>query len=171
VGRAAVRAALQSYLQDAGIPYLGTVFAARPVIIEEQDYNETLSGMAVAQSPSGSSCVAVVNLPHDKRERRADTGRGAVNDTDIHDIVLELFFASSSGDAIAAQQDYDEVVDALIVAIRANATPGGSAVIWSEGEYAFGVVHDQEEPYSTADGLSILINGVLRMQAWEWIAS
>lgn len=169
MGRAGVRAAYQTYLQEANIPYLGTVYAARPTILSEDDYTQTLTGQAITESANGSSCVVVINIVGDKRERMADTGRGAVNDTNIHKMVLELFFASSSGDAVSAQQDYDAVVDALIITLRANPTPGGTAVVWSAGEYTAGVVHDQDEPFSSADGLTVLINGVIRYDAYEWV--
>lgn len=169
-GRAAVRTAIATYLEAASVPYLGSVFPARPVIIEEQDYVQTMQGTAITQSDHGSSCVAVVNITSDKRQRRADVGRGAVNDTWIHMIALELFFASTSGEAVAAQEDYDAVVDALVVAIRANANPGGAATVWSAGEFAYGVDHTQEEPYTSEDGMTVLINGVIRFEAWEYVA-
>lgn len=170
MGRAQVRTAVQGYLQGLGVPYLGTVYPARPTILQETDYEQTMSGVAVASSSNGSACVAVVNIPSDLRQRRADTGRGAVTDTNIHQIALELFFASTGGDAVSAQEDYDSVVDGLTVGIRANATPGGSAVVWSAGEYKAGVAHDQTQPYSSDDGLTVLINGVIRFEAWEWVA-
>jgi hypothetical protein len=170
MGRVAIRVAIAEQMEALGVPYLGTVFPARPVIIQEEDYVETMNGMAVATSDSGSCCVLVVNMPDDDRMRRTDTGRGHVDDTNIHQIVLELFFASTGGDAIAAQLDYDGIVDALIVAIRNNPTPGGASVVWSAAEYKTGVKHRQATPYSPDQGLTILINGTIRYDAWEWIA-
>lgn len=169
MGRAAVRTAIQSYIQGLGVNYLGTVHPARPTILQEADYEQTMAGKATAASDNGSACVAVVNIPSDLRQRRADTGRGAVNDSNIHQIALELFFASTGGDAVAAQEDYDSIVDALFIGIRANATPGGASVVWSAGEFQAGVAHNQTEPYTSDDGLTILINGVIRFEAWEWI--
>lgn len=166
MGRAAVRSAIQSYLQGAQIPYLGSVYPARPAILPEDAYTATMSGQAIAQSANGSSCVAVVNIVSDRRVRRAAVGRGSVDDTNVHDVVVELFFASSSGEGITAQQDYDTVVDALIVAIRDNATPGG---LWSVGEFTAGVVHEQSEPFQSDDGMTVSIAGLLRFEAWEWV--
>lgn len=171
MGRVAVRQAVTETITAAAIDYVGTVFPARPVIAEEQDYSQTLSGMAVEQSAYGSSCLVVVNMPgRDKRMRRTLTGRGHVDDTNIHPIVLELFFASTSGEGIPAQQDYDSIVDALFVTIRNNPVMSAPDTVWSAGEYTAGVTHDQEQPYSSDDGLTILINGVIRFEAWEWIA-
>jgi hypothetical protein len=170
MGRVAVREAIQAQIQDAAIPYVGTVFPARPVIMQEQSYTQTLEGMATEASDAGSACVIVVNLPEDNRLRMTNTGRGHVDDTNKHKIVLELWFASVSGAAIQAQLDYDSIVDALFANIRANPTPGGSAVVWSAGEYRAGINHEQSQPHTPDEGLTILINGAISYEAWEWIA-
>lgn len=167
MGRLATRQSVQTYLAGAQLPYVGTVYEARPTILDEDAYLETMTGEAVAASANGSACVIVVNLPSDKRVRRADTGRGSVQDSVVHDVALELFFASPAGDAVAAQTDYDQVVDALIIAIRANPVPG---TVWSAGEFEPGISHAQDSPYTDADGLTILISGVVRFEAWEWEA-
>jgi len=170
MGRLAVRLAIQSALQAGNLTYVGTVFPARPTIMDEEAYYQTMSGTATQESAAGSSCVVVVNLPgQDKRMRRADTGRSAVNDTNIHPVVLELFFASSGGEAIAAQQDYDAVVDSIVTFVRNNQTMSAPATVWSAGEYTAGVTHNQSQPYTSADGLTILIDGTVRFDAWEWI--
>lgn len=176
MGRAAVRKAVATALTTAKITYVGTVYPARPVILEEQDYIQTMNGEAVALSAAGSSAVLVVNIPTDKRQRRADTGRGAVQDTDIHDVAIEIFFASTPSSSlaqdagVAAQQDYDAIVDSLTVYIRNNPTLGTPTTVWSAGEYAAGVAHTQTEPYTSADGLTVLINGTVRAEVWEWVS-
>lgn len=170
MGRLQVRLAVQAAIQGAGVPYLGTVYPARPTIVSEYDYIQTMSGQAVAASDNGSACVAVVNIPSDRRVRQADVGRGAVQDLDIHQIALELFFASTGAKAVAAQEDYDSIVDAITVFVRNNATLGDPTVVWSAGEFTAGVAHEQGEPYTSEDGLTILINGVIRFEADEWLA-
>lgn len=168
MGRVAVRAAIQEYFDDAGLPFVGTVFAARPVIVSEAEYESTMMGEVVV-SEGGSSAILVVNLPTNTRRREADTGRGAVNDRTTHDAAVELFFKSNSGDGVTAQTDYDEIVDAIVSAIRADGTLGNSQVIWSAGEYG-GIHHVQGQPYTSADGLTILISGVITFQCMEWVA-
>lgn len=168
MSRVNAREAITAYFTNAGLPNVGTVYAARPLLIEETAYTETLLGQAVAETVNGSSMVLVVNMPTDSRLRRADTGRGAVNDTEIHKAALELFFASDGGDAVAAQYDYDTTVDLLIALIRKDATFGGR--LWSVGEYTAGVDHQQGMPYTDADGLTIFIVGLLHFEAWEWVA-
>jgi hypothetical protein len=169
MSRNSVRAAIQSYFNTAGIPNVGTVYEAR-TYINEQDYEQNYMGEVVASS-NGSGCVLVVNLTQDKRTRRADTGRGAVNDSVIHSVALELFFASTLGDPVAAQNDYDATVEGIIDAIRTDATLGtGGNPIWSAGEYSPWIDHHQAMPYTDADGMTVFIPGVVFFEAWEWVA-
>ena len=167
MGRVAVRAATAAYITNAALQYVGTVYPARPVILGERDYEQTLLGQAISLTSGGSSAVLVVNIPENSRQRRADTGRGAVNDTNIHQIALEVWFASVAGDGVVAQQDYDGIIDSIFVLIRADATMGG--LVWSSGEYAAGIHHQQSEPYTDADGLVVQIAGVVRFEVWEWV--
>ena len=170
MGRLQVRRAVQSAIQGAGIPYLGTVYPARPTLVSEYDYIQTMSGQAVAASSNGSASVAVVNIPSDRRVRKAAVGRGMVQDADVHQIALEVFFASTSGEGAPAQEDYDSIVDAVTVFVRNNPTLGDPSVVWSAGEFSPGVAHEQGAPYTSEDGLTLLINGVIRFEAWEWLA-
>ena len=168
MGRQSVRTAVASYFANAGIAYVGKVHSARPSILQEQDYETSLFNEAVA-SENGSSAVLVVNIPSDTRERKADTGRGAVNDQATHKITMEVFFASTGGAAMLAQEDYDSIIDAMFTLIRKNATMNSSA-IWSAGEYAAGIGHQQGEPFTDADGTTVFIFGVVTFDAMEWIA-
>ena len=168
--RQLVRLAYQDYLQNYGVPYLGTVFAARPVILGEEQYTQTMNGMAIEQSENGSCAVLVVNITDEHRVPEALAGRFAVNDSVAYHMLLELWFASTAGDAIEAQFDYDDVASTLEVAIRANPTPGGGDVVWSGGEFEVGVDHHQDEPYSTDEGLTVLINGRINFDAYAWLS-
>ena len=170
MGRKSVRLAIQNQIQEALIPYVGTVFPARPNIVQEQEYTQTLNGMAISESDSGSSCVIVVNMPDDHRQMEAIAGRGFVNDLATHHIALEIWFANTGGDAIAAQLDYDDIIDGLFTLIRNNPTPGGSAVVWSQGEFKVGVDHVQGQPYNPDEGGTILINSKITYDALEWLA-
>ena len=167
MGRVAVRAAVAAYLTDAALPFVGTVYPARPVILTEDAYEQTLLGEAIAQTLGASSAVLVVNIVSDERMRRALTGIAAVNDTRIHDVALEVWFACVAGDGIGAQTDYDGIVDAIVTLIRADCTMGGR--VWQAGEFEAGVHHEQAMPYLDADGQVVQIPGVVRFQVWEWI--
>ncbi len=169
MGRLEVRTAVAAFFAEADLQFVGKVFPARPEIVPEDAYETNRLGEAVP-SVAGSSAVLVVNIPSDVRTRRADTGRGAVNDTYIHAVAMEVFFASTKGEAIPAQQDYDTVIDGMITLIRSNATMNTVSTIWSAGEYEHGVQHEQKAPMTGADGMTVLISGVVKFEAYEWIA-
>ena len=41
------------------------------------------------------------------------------------------------------------------------------ATVWSAGEYTYGVKHQQMLAYLSEEGTAVLINGVIRFEAWE----
>lgn len=168
--RKLVRLAYQDYLQNYGVPYLGTVFAARPVIAEEEAYTQTMLGMAVESSDNGSCALLVVNITDEHRVSEAIAGETSLQDSIAYHMLLELAFASTSGDAIGAQLDYDDVVSTLFVAIRANPTPGGANVVWSAAQFETGLDHHQDVPFSTDEGLTTLIFGRINFDAYSWLA-
>jgi hypothetical protein len=169
MSRVAVRTAIKEYFANADLQYVGMVHSARPEILNEQDYETNRLAEAVP-SANGSSAVLVVNIPSDDRKRRADTGRGAVNDSQVHKIVMEVFFASTGGDAVVAQNDYDTIIDGMVNLVRANAVMNAPGVIWSAGEYDAGIQHQQTAPFTDADGLVVFISGAVSFDAYEWIA-
>lgn len=169
MSRVAMRSAVAAYLENAELTYVGKVFAARPEILSEDAYETNMFAEA-APSANGSSAVLVVNIPSDHRQRRADTGRGAVNDQWTFNVALEVFFASTAGEAVKAQEDYDVVIDGIVTLIRADANLGDPSVVWSAGEYDVGIQHFQGEPYTDADGLTVFISGEVTIQAMAWIA-
>jgi hypothetical protein len=167
MGQAAVRAAITNALTQAQFPLVGTVYPARGYI-SEQDYEVNAAGF-YTQSINGSGCVIVVNLPGpDKRYRIALTGRQSVDDMNVHPVVLELFFANKAGDPQIAQLEYDAVVDAIVPFIRNNPTMMSGSV-WSAGEFDAGVTAEQSTPFTSPDGTTVFINGVIRFEAWEQI--
>ena len=178
MSRAGVREAIASYLNLQQIDYVGQVYPARPIILSEQDYENRMLNGAVSQitSANGSGCVLVVNLTEDDRQRRADTGRGAVNDSIIHSVVVELWFACNGDpeNGANAQADYDNIVDGIFYAIRADATLGtggqSPGSIWSAGEYAPFIRHQQSAPYTQNEGLTVFIRGHVSFGAWVWLA-
>lgn len=169
MSRSDIRTAVTDYFLEADMQFVGKVYSARPEIVNEQDYETNRLAEAVP-SVNGSSAVLVTNIPSDNRQRRADTGRGAVNDSHIYKVVMEVFFASTGGVAVEAQADYDVVVDQMVKLIRANATLNAPATVWSAGEYETGIQHQQGEPFTDADGLTVFISGAVSFDAWEWIA-
>lgn len=169
MGRALVRAAVVDYLQGLNppLPFVGTIYSARNYV-DEQDYLPALSTAAQQAAVNGSGAVLVVNLGASTRMRRTNTGRTAVDDTDIHDVVLEMFFATTSGDPVAAQADNDTLCDALVEAIRGDGTLGGR--VWSSAEYRGGVKVEPYAPYTDEEGMTVFLPTLVRWEVWEWLA-
>jgi hypothetical protein len=168
VTRAAVRSAAQSFFQGLDIPTVGTVFASR-AYVHGEDYEQN-AALQYSESVNGSGAVLVVNIPSEKRQRRADTGRGGVNDSCIYRIALEVYLANSAGAPVDAQTDYDAIIDELFLQIRGNPNLGNPIAVWSAGEFNYGVEHEQSEPWTEEDGTTVFITGVVRFEAWEWDA-
>lgn len=173
MGRASVRSAAVAYLQGANIPYVGTVYAGRPLVVDETDYDLNMSTGLFQNvvSPEGSSAVILVDIPESRRERRTMTGRTFEDDTQIHTVVLEVFMANVAGKGIAAQADNDATIDAIVDAIRADPLLGQPSVVWSAGEFTTGITVEQREPITSADGTVIFIPAVIRFETWEWLSS
>jgi hypothetical protein len=167
--RLALRTAIAEYFANGKLPYVGAVYAARPEVVPEAAYEENRFG-EITPSENGSGTVLVVNVPSDKRQRAADTGRGAVQDRHVYQIGLEVWFANVSGNGVSAQEDYDVVVSAITNLIRANATMNAPNAIWSAGEYEVGIEHEQREPTTNEDGTTVFVFGAVRFEAWQWIA-
>ena len=175
MSRAAVREAIATYLNNAQIPGVGMVYPARPIILSEQDYEARMLNGAqqLVSTVNGSGCVLVVNLVADQRDRLTDTGFGQVNDMNKRSVSVELWFACNGDpeNGAAAQEDYDAIVDGLLVAIRADPMLGTGnqppASIWQAGAYPPYITHEQGEPYTTNEGLTVFIAGVLRFEAWS----
>lgn len=167
MGRAQVRAGVVTTLENAGLPFVGTIFPARPVFATESAYTQTMTGMAIQESANGSSCVIVVNILDDERKRYADVGRENVADFAKRLVELELFFANTAGDGVLAQQDYDTIYDALEALIRANPLMNAPANVWSAGEFDYGLRHTQSVGHNPEQSTGVLINGLVKFQAWE----
>ena len=171
MGRADVRIAVQNYLQNLAVPFLGTVFPARNYV-DENDYTARIVNNPSLLLPAGQNygCVVFINLTNDDRQRKADTGRGFVEDWCIHKVALELWFASNSGDPLGTQMAYDTTVDTIFTGVRADPLLGAPQTVWSAAEFNTGISHMQSEPYTDEDGMTVFINGLIRMDVYEWLA-
>lgn len=171
MGRAVVRTAVTDYLTAAALPFVGTVYRARPFIIDEEDYEVSIAAGTeqLVTSVDGSAAVIIVHIPDSGRERVTMTGRAFVDDKEIHDVTLEVLFSNTAGDAVVAQDDHDTLMDAITVALRADPLLGSPQVIWSSGEFR-PIKVDQHEPYTTSESTTVFIPTTIAFQVWEWIA-
>jgi hypothetical protein len=102
----------------------------------------------------------------------ADTGFSHVNDMNKRSISVELWFAclGDPENGAGAQGDYDNIVDGIFIAIRADPTLGTAnqppASIWQAATYPPYISHEQGAPYTLDEGLTVFIKGVARFEAW-----
>lgn len=170
MGQGAVRAAIYNALETASstgvLPLVGTIYKS-PTYITETDYEFDAVNKYTANI-NGSGCVIVIDMMGpDKRRSIALSGRQQVYDMNIHPIVLELYFASVSGDPLVAVEDYETIVDALIPFIRHNPTMSAPSTVWSAGEYRAGVTHECTKPFVNENGTTVFIVGTVTFDAWE----
>jgi len=173
MGRASIRQAAYNYFTNAGIPNLGTVFAARPFVVNEDDYDTSMAAGLIQYitSSSGSSGIMIVNISESGRRRNELTGFGAVGDFTVHQMELEVFFANTAGDAIAAQTDHDTTMDSIVIAIRADptlGTAGNPGTIFGAGVFqSVPITVHQGSPFWDPDGTTVFIPSIVRFEAWE----
>jgi hypothetical protein len=178
--RASMRAAAYNYINNGvtagNIPYIGTVFPSRPLIVTEDDYETQLANglISYVTSPDGSAGVVIVNMPETNRKRRTLTGYGgSVDDTAIHPMELEVFMGNAAGDVLALQADHDSTVDAIVIAIRADptlGTAGNPEAIFGAGVFDQPVTVHAGPAFQLPDGPTVFIPAVVRFEAWEWIS-
>jgi len=169
MGRAATRQAITSYIESLNLPFVGTVYPSRPMIVPEDAYDVSMAGQVVT-SPNGSSAIVVVHLPEDKRSRDPLTGYGFVEDKDVHAVILETWMGNVSGNAITAQADHDLFIDSLVMGLRGDPNLGNPQVIWAAGEFEKGVQVSQGEPYQQPDGTAMIFPCHIHFDAWEWLS-
>lgn len=179
MGRTIVRSVVTTYLQNQNFTNVGTIYPARPIIVDDADYDAAMSSWLWEQQglpDTGSAAVLIVNLPDDHRAREAITGRTGVNDTDRHEVVLEVFFANVGGgtatvpQGIVAQNDHDALIDSIVVALRADWSLGNPQQIFSSGEFQRGVDVSQGEPFTEENSTVIFIVATIHFDVYEWLA-
>lgn len=135
MGRATVRAAIQSYLQNAGITYLGKVFAHPPKWTNEDDF------MLNGYPGQGSGVVIYIHLRRQSEFRMALGGATGGMKMRPHKCVLICLMNSKKSNAEEVDADNDTFIDSLVSTIEANRTAGAPAVVfqWGEGDTLYGV--------------------------------
>ena len=122
MGRASIRAGIVSYLQQAKITTLGTVFAHPP--------KQTLEGEFVTGTdPSGA--VVYVHLQGQQERRIAVGGPTSGMKMRRYEVALICVFRSKLADTQQVGAANDVFLDSLCSAIEANRTPPG---VWQWGE-------------------------------------
>lgn len=139
MSRASVRTAIAAYFggtlvpgtagtyRGGTIPALGTLYLAKPKRFPATDFT---AGQA---SGAQSGAMAVVLLPR-QRETRRTFGRGVGIKRVAYDASLDVYHLSTARDAIAAQNDFDALLEAVETRLRADPTLGGAVFSAGEGD-------------------------------------
>jgi hypothetical protein len=168
-GQAVARAAIAAWFSPSQIPGLATTFRSAPTIIPASAY--TLA------SGAGSGSVLIVHLPSAHEVRVAMGGPTSGEKFAKYDLALEVKFRSVKTDAMAAQDDQDALIDAIYARWRQDRTfgtspkkyTGSNATIWQAGEGAAGIEYQQSQ--AVLDGTTIIIDAVIKGEAWLYIAA
>jgi hypothetical protein len=157
MGRAAVRKAVTEWLATAPMPTLGNVLRARPKTITP--------AMFMPSVGAGSKSVIVVHLSHDNETRAALGGKNSGEKFDKHTVALEIIFQSTKG-AMEAQDDHDDLIDAIKARLRADRNLGAPMVIWQAPDKSG---YDLQFAEPVLGNQTVLIAAVLTFQALEYI--
>ncbi len=161
MGRASVRATIAAYFAPGNVAGLSTTYRARPKEIPAQAFKLSVG--------SGSGAVLVIHMPNDDEKRIAMGGATSGGKFDVHDVAMEILFASTKPDALAAQDDHDALIDAFMARFHADRTFGSTngVPIFQAGEGPAGIRIELTEPVLSKQ--SFILNGVIRFEAEEWV--
>lgn len=135
MSRAAVRSAIQQYLQGANIQFLGTVFAHPPRWTNETDF--TLNGFP----GQGTGFVIYIHLRRQNEFRMALGGATSGMKMRPYKCVLICLQNSKKPHTEDVDNDNDIFLDSLVSAIQANRNAGNPSAVfqWGEGDTLYGV--------------------------------
>ena len=128
MSRETVRAAVQTYLQNAGVTNLSTVFSFPPKLTPEGEFY-------AGQDPghqSGAIIYIWIESQHETRiELRGAAGGGKMVE---YVFILDCYLRSSHKKTELAAGDNESFLDSLVTAIRASKELGAPGVIFQAGE-------------------------------------
>ena len=131
MSRSTVRAALVSYLQNAGITNLSTVYGFPPKLTKEGEFFD-------GQDPGHASGVVIYLWFEAQHEQRfalggAHSGKKGVN----YSLVMDCYLRSTHKKSQDAGDDNDNFLDSLVSAIRADRNAGAPGLVfqWGEGQF------------------------------------
>jgi hypothetical protein len=135
MSRALVRSAIQKYLQQANITFLGTVFDHPPKWTNETDFTEN------GFPGQGSGAVIYIHLRRQSEIRMALGGATGGMKMRHYKCTLICLLKSKRGKSQDAGKDNDVFLDSLTAAIQANRNAGDPSSVWQwgEGDTLYGV--------------------------------
>ena len=130
MGRTTVRGAIQAYLANAGIKFLGNVYAHPPKITSEAEFFETV------QPGTASGALIYIHLEQQHEKRIALGGPTSGQKLRPYQVLLICLLRSKKADTEQVGADNDTFLDSLVSAIEANRNAGSPSTVfqWGEGD-------------------------------------
>ena len=128
MSRSAVRSAIVTYLQNAGIPSLSTVKAHPARFTGDMEF------FAGEDTGISSGAIIYVYLQSSNEKRIALGGAHSGKKAVEYTVALDCFLRSVKQKAQDVGQDNDDFLDGLVSAIRADRQAGAPSVIFQWGE-------------------------------------
>ncbi len=126
--RVAVTAAIQTYLQNAGITYLSNVYSYPAKFTPEGEF------FAGEDPGTESGALIFMRLANQHDVRMSLQGLPPGGKMVYYDLELTILFRSTKPKSQDAGADNDTFLDSLLEAIRASKTAGTTGVVWQWGE-------------------------------------
>lgn len=144
--RKLVRHATADWFSAAQIPGLDHVYPGKPREILWADY---------ATGSSAHMCQAYVLVDRIPEVRLAGGGpTPPQGQKEIrHQVRVMVWFRSTDADWLEGQDEFDDIVEAMVEQLRYGRTLGRPDVILQAGEFASGIVQQYEEPDADAGGV------------------
>ncbi len=135
MSRKVVRAAIQQYLSNANVKWVGTVFAHPPKWTNESDF--TLNGFP----GQGTGVVIYIHLRRQSEFRMALGGATGGMKMRPYNCVLICLLNSKKPKSEDVDADNDDFLDSLVSTIEANRNAGNPQAVfqWGEGDTLYGV--------------------------------
>lgn len=168
MSRKFVRNTVATFIQPPNVAGIAEVFTAKPRAVDQDDYRFGFP----KGTQSGAICYPFIGT---EREQRLElVGSNALGKIVVYDVELALRFHSSQKRSEDAQDDYDDMVDALKTRIRSDSYLGDTTqTIWFSSEGDLGSSVDLEhrctipQHVGTAGGGTLVIWGSLKFRVCQ----
>lgn len=166
MSRSSVRHQAATFISNANIPGIGTVYASPPKISRSSD--------ALANAPAGTESASVIYIEILESEEVRVAFGGPIGGKKMvtHLLRIHLLFRSRQAKAEDAMDDYDTQIEALLELLRSDRTMGttnGQAFpVFENGEGPAGIKVATGMPKDTGGG-STIIWSIVDLETKEFI--
>lgn len=170
MGRRFIRNAIAAWFAPPAVLGLNTVYTAAPRWAPGTDF------FTGAPAGTESGAIAFPHVEQSRRERIALQGPAPGGKMALYTVGLVVRFVSNAQQTQAAQDDHDDIIDAIVVRLEADkrlGTEGQPEQIFVAGEGGLtpGPDVDVQSDLPKQHGTQVTIWSVVRFEALEYIAA